>query len=108
MSSLIIPTHSRPVIDVLLCGSVNELAQSRDGVRAHQRVAPERPAVHHPDVQRRMKKLIFRQILKNERECYQVLEVRGTLLTAVRRTHHFKPLHQSAEIGILLVVLNQS
>lgn len=109
LSSLIVRTHSRPVIDALLCRSVNELAQCRDGVRAHQRVASERPAVHHPNVQRRMKKLILRQILNNKCERYQVFVIQSTLFTKDTsvRTHHFKPLHQSAEIRILLVVLNQ-
>lgn len=51
------------VVGLLVCCPVDELPQAGDSVRADQSVAAKSPAVHHSDVQRRVKQLILRQIL---------------------------------------------
>lgn len=52
-----------PVVGLLVWAPEDELAQAGDSVRAHQSVAAESPAVHHPNVEGRVKQLILRQIL---------------------------------------------
>lgn len=56
-------TISRVVVGVLICGTVDELAERRDCVGAHQCVAAEGTAVHHTDVEWRVQELILGQIL---------------------------------------------
>lgn len=57
-----------PVVGLLVCRPVDELPQAGDGVGADQRVAAEGPAVHHPDVQRRVKQLVLGQILTHNKQ----------------------------------------
>lgn len=54
-----------PVVGLLVCASEDELPQAGHGVGAHQSVASESPAVHHSDVQRRVKQLVLGQILRH-------------------------------------------
>lgn len=63
---VLVHTGSRKVIGLLVCGPVDELAQAGDRDGTNQSVAAEGPAVHHPDVQRRMKQLVLRQILTHQ------------------------------------------
>lgn len=52
-----------PVVRGLVWGGVDETPQAGNSVRAYQDVAAKRSAVNHPDVQGRVKKLVFRQVL---------------------------------------------
>lgn len=52
-----------PVVGSLVRPPEDELPQAGDGVRAHQSVASKSSAVHHSDVERRVKQLVLRQIL---------------------------------------------
>lgn len=52
-----------PVVGPLVWPPEDELPQAGHGVRAHQSVASKSPAVHHSDVERRVKQLVLRQIL---------------------------------------------
>lgn len=78
---------------------------------ADQGVAAEGPAVHHADVQGRVQELVLWEVLgvgagslsseKGQRH--------GPALPhhAWACTHHFKPLDQGAEVGVLLVIVDQ-
>ena len=55
-----------PVAGGLVRGAVDETPQAGDSVGAHQGVATKRPAVHHPDVQRRVQELVLRKVLRPE------------------------------------------
>lgn len=52
-----------PVVGLLVWAPEDELAQAGHSVRAHQSVAAKSPAVHHSDVERRVKQLVLRKIL---------------------------------------------
>lgn len=53
----------RVVVGMLVCGTIDKPAECTDSIGAHQCVAAEGTAVHHTDVERRVQKLIFRQVL---------------------------------------------
>lgn len=55
------------MLSLLIGRTVDEFPQGVDGVAAHEGVTPKGPAVHHPDVQRRMEELVFGQILQKSR-----------------------------------------
>lgn len=52
-----------PVLGFLIRGVVDEFSEGADGVGPHQSVTPESPAVHHPDVERWVEKLILWEVL---------------------------------------------
>ena len=60
---MLLVTRHVPVLGLLVWWAVDELSEGADGVGAHQGVAPEGPAVHHPDVQRRVEQLVLWEIL---------------------------------------------
>lgn len=64
---VLVYTCSGPVVGLLVIRPVDELPQAGDSIGANQSVAPKSPAVHHSDVQRRVKQLILRQILTHEK-----------------------------------------
>jgi len=51
------------VLGFLIWWTVDELSEGADGVGTHQSVTPESPAVHHPDVERWVEKLILWEVL---------------------------------------------
>ncbi len=48
-------TGESPVVSGLVWGAVDELAKAGHGMRPHQGVASECPAVHHPNIEWWMK-----------------------------------------------------
>jgi len=58
-----VSTCSGPVAGGLVWGAVDETPQAADSVRPHQGIAAKCPAVHHPDVERRVEKLILWKVL---------------------------------------------
>lgn len=60
---LLFDTCSGPVVGLLVSSPVDELPQSGDSMRANQSIAAKSSTVHYSDVQRRVKQLIFRQVL---------------------------------------------
>lgn len=56
---LSVSTCGGPVVGVLVWSAVDETSQAAHSVGPHQDVTAEGSAVHHPDVERRMEKLIF-------------------------------------------------
>lgn len=63
---LLFDTCSGPVVGLLVSSPVDELPQSGDSMRANQSVAAKSSTVHYSDVQRRVKQLIFRQVLTHK------------------------------------------
>lgn len=55
------------VVDLLVLSPVDKFPQAGDRVGANQSVATKSPAVHHSDVQWRVKQLIFWQILTGKK-----------------------------------------
>lgn len=62
-TAMLLVTCHVPVLGLLVWGAVDEFSEGADGVGAHQGVAPEGPAVHHPDVQGRVEQLVLREVL---------------------------------------------
>lgn len=58
-----VSTCCGPVVGGLVWSTVDETSQAGHSVSAHQDVAAEGSAVHHPDVERRMEKLVFWKVL---------------------------------------------
>lgn len=56
-------THGVPAGGRAVWGPVDETPQRADSMGAHQRVAAEGPAVHHPDVQGRVQQLVLWKVL---------------------------------------------
>lgn len=62
-ATMLLVTRHVPVLGLLVWRAVDEFSEGADGVGAHQGVAPEGPAVHHPDVQGRVEQLVLREVL---------------------------------------------
>lgn len=60
---ILVNTCCRVVVRLLVCSPVDEFPQRGDSIGTNQSVATKSPAVHHSDVQRRVKQLILWQIL---------------------------------------------
>lgn len=62
-TAMLLVTCHVPVLGLLVWGAVDEFSEGADGVGAHQGVAPEGSAIHHPDVQGRVEQLVLREVL---------------------------------------------
>lgn len=59
-----VSTCSGPVVGGFVWGAVDETSQTGDSMGPHQDVSAKCPAVHHPDVERRVEKLILWKVLR--------------------------------------------
>lgn len=73
-----VSTCSGPVVGGLVWRAVDEAPQGGDSVGPHQDVTAECPAVHHPDVERRVEKLILWKVLRTKLR-HVADEVKGEL-----------------------------
>lgn len=89
---------------------------------ADQGVAAEGPAVHHADVQGRVQELVLGEVLgagpgslspgkgrrHRPRWLHRLHPPHSALpIHAQARTHHFKPLDEGVEVGVLLIIMDQ-
>lgn len=99
----------------MLWGPVDEAPKGADSMGAHQGVAAKGPAVYNSDVQGRVQEFVLRQVLgcwPMEPELREGARLAtpatpSSALPCPADTHHFKPLDESAEVGILLVIVDQ-
>lgn len=73
-----VSTCSGPVVGRLVWSAVDETSQAGDSMRPHQDVTAKRPAVHHPDVERRVEKLILWKVLRTKLRITEVAQ-QGTM-----------------------------